>query len=353
MNFSNSGTVDVRSGTISFANSFTSFDGTVGVGISSLTSYGKIVFSDNRSTLNGAISARLLNGYVPAIGNTFQPLSYRSVTGRFASTNLPKVAIWNTVYGGTGLTITVMKLVPTVIWANPTDIVYGTPLGTNQQNAGAASPASPGLNLAGTFSYNPPRGTRLSTGSNQVLSATFTPTDTARFAQSTGSVSINVLKAPVTISSGIAANNKVYDGTTTTTISSNNVMLLGIVSGDIVSLRTNGYAANFASTGIATSIPVTVSGLTLNGSRATNYILTQPTGLTASITATLGTIRPGVTGGIMVTANDTGEGVDVPLFAPWQGIALGFALLSFGLRSAGGFRTTRKIFFSDETKSSR
>jgi hypothetical protein len=85
---------------------------------------------------------------------------------------------------------------------------------------------------------------------------------------------------------GITANNKVYDGTTTATISSNNVILNGVLSGDTVNVRlsTNGYTANFTSANVGTGIGVTASGLTLTGSAAGNYTLTQPAGLTANIT---------------------------------------------------------------------
>jgi hypothetical protein len=83
---------------------------------------------------------------------------------------------------------------------------------------------------------------------------------------------------------GITANNKVYDGTTMATISSNNVVLMGLVNGDNVSPVTNGYTANFVSAGVGSNITVTVSGLALGGASAVNYTLTQPGGLTANIT---------------------------------------------------------------------
>jgi hypothetical protein len=51
-----------------------------------------------------------------------------------------------------------------------------------------------------------------------------------------------------------------------------------------VKLSTNGYTATFASAGVGAGIGVTFSGLTLTGSAAPNYTLTQPTA-TASITA--------------------------------------------------------------------
>jgi trimeric autotransporter adhesin len=83
---------------------------------------------------------------------------------------------------------------------------------------------------------------------------------------------------------GITANNKVYDGTTVATITSNNVVLAGVVAGDTVTLSTNSYTASFASANVGNGIVVTVSGLTLTGASATNYTLTPPTGLTANIT---------------------------------------------------------------------
>ncbi len=80
------------------------------------------------------------------------------------------------------------------------------------------------------------------------------------------------------------------------TISSNNVVLSGVLPGDAANVRlnTNGYTANFASAGVANGIGVTVSGLTLSGTAATNYTLTQPAGLTANITAVGVTISSGL-----------------------------------------------------------
>ena len=171
---------------------------------------------------------------------------------------------------------------PAVTWPTPGDIVYGTALGPVQLNATSSVP--------GTVTYSPPAGAILNAGSNLTLSVTFQPTDTNSYASVTNNVSINVLKAPLTISSGLAAKNKVYDGSTSATISSNNVALAGVVGTDVVSLSTNGYGASFASAGVSNGIAVTVSGLTLTGSAAANYTLTQPTGLTANITAATVTV---------------------------------------------------------------
>ncbi|MBK8601105.1 MAG: hypothetical protein IPN80_11665 [Flavobacterium sp.] len=83
-------------------------------------------------------------------------------------------------------------------------------------------------------------------------------------------------KKVVTVSNPVAAN-KSFDGTTAATISGT---LLGVVSPDLVTLVGTG---TFASSAVGTGIAVT-STSTLGFSNATNYLLTQPTGLVANIT---------------------------------------------------------------------
>ncbi len=80
------------------------------------------------------------------------------------------------------------------------------------------------------------------------------------------------------------------------TISSNNVVLSGVVAGDSanVSLNTNGYTATFATASVGTGKSVTVSGLSLSGSASGNYSLTQPAGLTANISVASVTITSGL-----------------------------------------------------------
>jgi autotransporter-associated beta strand protein len=116
-----------------------------------------------------------------------------------------------------------------------------------------------------------------------ILTATRTSGLTLTAANSS---SFNVGKATVTVTAGLTASNKTYDGTTTATITSNNVVLAGVLPADTnnVRLATNGCSATFASATAGTGKTVTLSGLTLTGSAAANYTLTQPT-LNANITA--------------------------------------------------------------------
>ena len=86
----------------------------------------------------------------------------------------------------------------------------------------------------------------------------------------------NITGKGVTITSAASrANNKVYDGTTAARLTTNNVVLSGVVAGDAanVVLTTNGYVANFASASVSNNVPVTVSGLSLGGSASGNYML--------------------------------------------------------------------------------
>jgi hypothetical protein len=87
--------------------------------------------------------------------------------------------------------LTVSKATPSLSWANPAGIVYGTPLGASQLDATASVP--------GTIAYAPFAGTILHAARRQALTATFTPTDTADFDTATTTVLIDVAPALLTI----------------------------------------------------------------------------------------------------------------------------------------------------------
>ena len=88
---------------------------------------------------------------------------------------------------------------------------------------------------------------------------------------------------------GVTPASKVYDSTINAQLNGA-ATLNGAVSGDDVSLIPDNASAAFAGLNVGTGIPVTVSGYDLAGADAGNYTLTQPTGLTADITAATLTI---------------------------------------------------------------
>ncbi len=94
--------------------------------------------------------------------------------------------------------------------------------------------------------------------------------------QPTG-LSADITPAPLTIV-GTNVANKVYDGTTTATLTGGR--LSGLIGTDPVAFT---QAGSFASSNAGDGIAVTASD-TLSGTAATNYTLTQPTGLSANIT---------------------------------------------------------------------
>jgi hypothetical protein len=93
--------------------------------------------------------------------------------------------------------------------------------------------------------------------------------------------SFNVAAKALTVS-GITANNKSYDGTTAATLVTSGASLVGAGSG--VTLNSAGAVGTFADKNVGTAKTVTITGLTLSGSSAGNYTLSQPT-TTANITA--------------------------------------------------------------------
>ena len=85
-------------------------------------------------------------------------------------------------------------LIPSVVWSNPSPIVYGTPLSAVQLNASA--------DLGGTFTYIPPAGSLLPAGTNQALIVVFTPSDVNTSANVTNRVELTVLRAHQAINFG-------------------------------------------------------------------------------------------------------------------------------------------------------
>ena len=100
--------------------------------------------------------------------------------------------------------------------------------------------------------------------------------------------------------SGITAANRVYDATTNATslLSKGTAGLLGVETDDIVTLDHSGATASFATKTVAANKTITIAGITISGTDAANYTLTQPT-TTASITRKELTVT-GITAGTKI-----------------------------------------------------
>ncbi|RAI88307.1 MBG domain-containing protein [Algoriphagus yeomjeoni] len=86
--------------------------------------------------------------------------------------------------------------------------------------------------------------------------------------------------APISVV-GFSSNNKVYDGTTIASLSGT-PSVTGIGADDVSVTGTP--IANFLQSNVGVAIPITVTGLTLDGLDKDNYVIIPPAGLEANIT---------------------------------------------------------------------
>ncbi|GGA01767.1 hypothetical protein GCM10011408_23890 [Dyella caseinilytica] len=90
---------------------------------------------------------------------------------------------------------------------------------------------------------------------------------------------VTITPATLTVS-GTVASNKIYDGTTVASLSGST--LVGLLGDDSVTLG-NDTTGAFNNKNVGTNKPVSTS-MTISGTDASNYIIVQPTAITATIT---------------------------------------------------------------------
>jgi hypothetical protein len=128
------------------------------------------------------------------------------------------------------------------------------------------------------------------------------PSANYQLSQPTG-LTASIAARTLTIGGAFTAASKPYDGTTTATIGTNALTLVGVVTGDAVAL--GGSVAAFGSATIGAGKPVSIAAATLSGAAAGNYTLSlagAPT-TTADITP-VGSVGGSVTLAGSFTAND-------------------------------------------------
>ncbi len=122
-----------------------------------------------------------------------------------------------------------------------------------------------------------------------------------------------IVPASVTVT-GLTAQNKVYDGTTSAVINTSSATLSsGVISGDDVTLVTAGAVGAFVNSSVGTNEQVDVTGLSLSGTDAGNYTIATPAIATASITPAPLTVTANpatmVYGGLVPTLTYTATGL--------------------------------------------
>jgi len=178
--------------------------------------------------------------------------------------------------------LTVNEGTPTITWAAPVAVTYGTALSGTQLDASST--------ISGTFVYSPAAGTVLAVGS-QTLSVTFTPTDTTDYTTATATVTLTVNQATSTLS----------------------INATSVGFGDVVLNTAATQSVTLTSTGTAA---VTVNSATVTGTGFTLSAPTFPATLTPGQTATLSvqfdpTTAGAATGSLTITSTSSSNGTAV------------------------------------------
>jgi len=96
--------------------------------------------------------------------------------------------------------------------------------------------------------------------------------------------SANITPLAIT-TTGITAQDRVYDRSTTAVLNTSTAALHGAITGDTVTLVTSNALGSFADKNAGTAKSVAVSGLQLSGADAVNYSLSDASNATATISA--------------------------------------------------------------------
>ena len=172
---------------------------------------------------------------------------------------------------GKQATQVVDRATPTINWAAPSAITYGTALSATQLDAASAwTVGGVAGSVAGTFAYLPAAGAVLGAGDN-ILSVTFTPTDTVDYSTATASVTLHVNPATLTVT---ASNQSMAFGTPVPKLTDT---ITGFVNGDTAAVASGAPALSTTATPASAvgSYPIVVAQGTLV---AANYSFAFVTG---------------------------------------------------------------------------
>jgi hypothetical protein len=239
-------------------------------------------------------------------------IGLHSVTATYTSSNG-----YPTATTSVSSSFTVNKANPTLAWATPAAITYGTALSGTQLKATATGVS--GATLPGTFTYSPLSGTVLTAGT-RTLSVSFVPTDTTDYTTpATTTVQLQVNKATSSVTTWPTASSITYGQTLASST------LTGGVS-------TPAGSFAFTTPTTAPGVGTASQSVIFTPTDTTDYItLTGTAGVTvnkASTTTTLtSSLNPsGLGQSVTLTATITGQ---------YGGTATGTVTFSIGSTSLG------------------
>jgi hypothetical protein len=180
-----------------------------------------------------------------------------------------------------GAVLTMNKGTQTITFGTLADRIYGvSPFALT-----ASSSASLEVTLTSTTTgVCTLSGSTLTVVSNGTCSITASQAGDVNYDPAADVIQSFVVATKTITITGMTATNKEYDRGTSATISLSSASLVGVQSGDTVTIDSSSATGAFSDKAVATGKTVTASGVALSGAHASRYSVTQPTAL-ANISA--------------------------------------------------------------------
>jgi len=163
-----------------------------------------------------------------------------------------------------------------------TNKVYdGTTVATVSGGAFAGKFGGDFLTVSSTGVFN---NKNVGSGKTVTLTNTFGGADRNNYAITDQPTTTADITAKALTINGVTASDKVYDATTIANLNTGSASLVGVIGLEDVSLNSTNKSGLFGDKNVGGGKAVTASGFALSGADVSNYSVTQPLGLTASIT---------------------------------------------------------------------
>ena len=226
---------------------------------------GTVQFYDNGAPLGAPVAVSTTSPYTATYTTTALPAGTNSIS----ATYLPGSDNEFTGSSSSIDVVTVDLLVPTITWAQPAAITYGTAL-TESATASPTAQLDATASVPGNFVYTPAVGYVPAVGAVP-LSVIFTPTDTTTYSKTTAGVTLTVNKATLTVT---ANNLTLSAGSTIPTLTAT---ITGFVNNDPSTVVTGTASCTTTATSASPvgTYPITCTVGTLS---AANYTFTFVSG---------------------------------------------------------------------------
>ena len=263
----------------------------------------------NTSIYNGAVQTNtgaVIDGLVENDKSLVSVIGYAQATNVAQGAVTDKLSATGTNASNYNFTVTngslrIMPRALNVVGAKTT-VVYNATTRTNTYATPTTNANIEGLVGTDTIAVTGSASARNVSTINDALSVAFTSGDASNYTTTITDGFLKITPAIISIS-GITAADKIYDGSTTASLSGSPT-ITGILGTDAVSVNTSSLTGAFADENAGTNKTVLISGIGITGADAANYQLSG--GTTATTTADIDRRTLTVTGTSLTTTYNGG-----------------------------------------------